>query len=165
MNACLIYGYAQKVDGSLDYQTMARCDVGAALFVREKIQMIFLTVEIGKGGVLMAEAMKEYLLHSCNKIMPSHVVIVPFGRNTAGETDALLAHAPFEVIERVYVVLTWYHIPRILFLWWVRGRMPRAGISWYGAHFVDVIIEPAKMFNSILRPRSSAKCALPKTAN
>jgi hypothetical protein len=155
----LIYGYAQQEDGSLDYQTMARCDVGAALFARKKVSRIFLTVEIGKAGVSMAEAMKEHLLRSHNEMMPSNVVILPFGRNTAGETDALLAYPPFEEFKRVYVVSTWYHIPRILYLWWVRGRMPRPAIAWRGAHWIDVFVEPLKMMNSLLRPRSSAKLA------
>ncbi len=136
---------------------MARCDVGATLYAYEKVQRIFLTVEISKGGVSMACAMKEYLCR-CHDIVPGDVVIFLEGRNTAGETDAFLSRTRIEIdLKKIYVVSTWYHIPRILFLWWVRRRMPQPAISWRGAHMGDMAIEPLKMANAILRPFRSAK--------
>jgi len=158
LNTCLIYGYAQLKDGTLDAQTKARCDVAARLYGKDKIEMIFLTVEVSKAGVPMAEAMKDYL--RSEGVFGDDIVIFRHGRNTAGETDAFLSITASGDRRSVYVVSTWYHIPRILYLWWVRGVIPRTGISWRKAHLADLLIEPLKMLNAILRPRKSAKVVL-----
>ena len=158
MVLCLVYGYGQKSDGRIDEQTQARCEKVLDLYKRNKIDRIFITVAARKNGIRMADDMANHF--SYKGIPQKSVLVFPFGRNTAGETDVFL-----KIVRRLYgkfgyrvvVVSTWYHIPRIWWLWLVRRRPIRVGISWRHVHWADLKIEPLKLLNALLRPIKSSK--------
>ncbi len=163
----LVYGYGQEADGSLNPQTTARCEVAAQLFRRRRIHAICLTVSAQKANHLMADGMRACLI---DRAVPNDAILVdPRGGNTAGETDCCLEIMEREVAANpqlnvtmadveIIPISTWYHLPRIWWLWLWRGRLIRRfGISWRHAHWADLKIEPFKFLNALLRPRRSAK--------
>jgi hypothetical protein len=50
------------------------------------------------------------------------------------------------------VVSTWYHLPRIYFLWLVQGRLVKGAASWRDASWIDLLLEPLKLIISLLFP-------------
>lgn len=156
MDIALIFGYGQKKDGSIDEQTMDRCQKAIRMYHDGRIKKIFLTVSATKNGTSMAEAMKRFMTRQ--GVYNRDVVIEPFGANTAGELDTFLSIVPTR--EKLLFISTWYHIPRII--WLASWRLPQSkfsvGVAWRHAHFrVDILMEFLKIANAVLRPRSSSK--------
>lgn len=152
----LVYGYGQKANGSIDEQTEGRCEKALELYRQGKIQKIFLTVSAGKNGKLMAEEMKRFILGRL--LYPTeNILVAPCGGNTAGETDVLLRQVIHQGEFRVIPISTWYHLPRIWWLWLCRGYLVWPRASWRAAHWADLRIEPLKMLNALLRPYRSSK--------
>ncbi len=152
---CLICGYGQKADGSLSDQTRDRCNRALDLYLQRIVYRIIITVSAEKSGKRMADAMRDYLISRA--VRPEDIKIDPRGGNTAGEIDVFLEVIKKEVHVGIMVVSTWYHIPRIWWLCFVRGHRTKCGIAWKYASWADLRIEPLKIANSILRPFRSAK--------
>ncbi len=154
----LVYGYGQLCNGRIDGQTTGRCEKALELYRKGKIQKIFITVSAKKRGIYMGQGMKQFFLDQ--KVPEVDIVFEPIGRNTAGETDAFLTLARYHnnyKTPRAIAVSTWYHTPRIWWLWLTRMKFVKVGISWKEAHWADLRIEPVKMLNALLRPHSSSK--------
>ena len=156
MYPALIFGYGQLADGSLDAQTRYRCRKAVELYQAGKIKVVFLTVAASKTGVLMAEAMRDFLVSQ--GVDREAIGLIPQGCNTAGEMDVFLQGLTKDT--PVVFISTWYHIPRIVWLalWRLPWRRIRIGVSWRHAHFrADVLVEFAKLAKAFLWPRRSAK--------
>lgn len=156
MRSALVFGYGQKKDGWIDAQTEDRCSKAALLYCLGKIQMIHLTVSASKNDQPMTYGMRVFLEHM--GVPTKSIVIDRRGRNTAGELDIFLTHILPK--ERVVLISTWYHIPRILWLtlWRISPRRVTVGIAWRHAHFKgDVLKEFLKFTNAVFRPFKSSK--------
>lgn len=148
----LVYGYGQNEDGTIDEQTRERCIIAFRLYNRNRIHRIFITVSASKNGKLMAEEMGSFFL-ACG--VPSRDLRIDLrGGNTAGETDVCLTLAG---TTPVIPISTWYHVPRIWWLWLCRGYITFPRASWKAAHWADLKIEPLKLLNALFRPRRSSK--------
>jgi hypothetical protein len=149
-----VYGYDQKADGSLVKQTIERCQVGLDLLERGDVEKIYITVGSILAGKHMGAEMRQWLIDG--GAGEDQVCFVPAGFNTAGETDALL-----EIIRgqdvHVVPVTTWYHVPRMIWIWLVRKKIVYPAISWHAANRSDLFLEPLKIINAVLRPWSSSK--------
>lgn len=160
MNICLVYGYGQLADGALDAQTKARCRRTLTLFQKKRISNILITVGMKKQNRFMGEEMQNFFLQ--HDVPQKHIFFSPKGCNTAGETDECIAlmHTFFPNTNvSVVVVSSWYHLPRIFYLWLARGYVVACFASYRATHLKDLLIEPLKMINAILFPFSSAKIA------
>ena len=150
----LVFAYGQNDDGSIDKQTEARCETAVELCVSGYVDKVYLTCGVSKNGRQMVDEMAAYL-KKCG-VWPQDIIVDPRGFNTAGEIDAFLKLAADD--EVVTAVSSWYHLPRIWFLFWIRGQTVRAAASCGGVKYSDYLLwEPLKMINAVLRPFSSAK--------
>jgi uncharacterized SAM-binding protein YcdF (DUF218 family) len=156
----LVFGYAQKEDGSLDDQTKDRCLKGAELYKKGKVGKIYLTVSAEKSGKAMADEMANFI--QGQGIARRDIHIIRQGGNTAGEMDVFLTDllVNYGRIREIFFVSSWYHIPRIV--WLASRRMLWKNFSikvaWSHVHFVgDFLMEFAKMANALLWPIKSAK--------
>lgn len=158
MTLGLVYGYGQLKDGQIDGQTTERCRKALNLYESGKIQRIYITVSAEKNGIRMGQGMKQFFLD--HSVPEEHVIFDPRGGNTAGETDVFLSLAKDHVNGESFKAIpisTWYHIPRIWWLWLSRKRLVSVGISWNEAHWADLRIEPVKLAYALLRPHRSSK--------
>lgn len=155
--AGLVYGYGQLKNGDLDNQTRARCEKALRLYKSRRITKIYITVGAHKNWVLMGQKMREYFLAS--GVTQCDAIFSPLGHNTAGETDGCLLLIVKK--EKIIAISSWYHLPRIWFLWLVRGRWVHLAGSCEGVKATDLFWEPLKIANSILRPISSSKINAP----
>lgn len=161
MEPIIVYSYQQNPDGSMDPQTRSRCQRALALYqdlFRLKRQGKLCIVNgVKKNDILLAEEMRKFFLAES---VPNEAIIVsPHGLNTAGETDTCILILCEQLIRprAVHVVSSWYHIPRILFLWRVRGWNVVGSSSYDGIRIIDLLLEPLKFLNSFIRPFASAK--------
>lgn len=161
LSVCLLHTYKDVVaNGCIDRQTKSRCQRAAQLWKERKIEKIFITGVVPPFGKEAGTRTKEYLIE-CG-VPREHIVLEPRGLNTGGEISIFLeiigTYFPSENIE-VVSVSTWYHVPRIRFLWDMCGWRLKARTlaSWGGTNLTDVLIEPLKILNALLRPYSSAK--------
>lgn len=160
MKTALVFGYGQTKDGEIDKQTKNRCEKAIQLYRDEKILKVYLTVSASKNGIYMAEAMRRFLIN--NGIKERDIISEKRGGNTAGELDIFLSLVPRR--EKLVLVSTWYHIPRIAWLaiWRIPPTRFCLGVAWRYAHFkADVLKEFLKIANAILRPKSSSKTIPP----
>lgn len=154
----LVFGYGQKRDGSLSDQTADRCLKAIELYRRGMVSAIYLTVSAIKAGVSMASAMEGFLTEKI--VFRVGIVICRTGENTAGELDVFLKM--ISPGEKFILVSTWYHLPRIVWLALWRGKVwPwhfSLGVAWRHASLKgDLLVEPLKMANAVLRPLKSSK--------
>lgn len=155
----MLYGYGQLANGELDAQSIGRCKKALELYNDEKIDKVCITVGVRKNGRSMGRKMKEWLT-SHGGLTNVDIILSPRGLNTAGETMvcwAILGDPQEQAKVTITAISSWYHLPRIWLLWLWRGRMVRLAASYEGIHLKDILIEPLKLLNSTLRPRSSAK--------
>jgi vancomycin permeability regulator SanA len=128
------------------------------LYHRGKVDKVAITVSAKKVGIPMGVMMDDFLMDE--GVRERDILVDLRGGNTAGETDVFLRLAERHFGRRGFrpvAVSTWYHIPRIVWLWLVRGWIPRVGISWREAHWADLRIEPFKILKSLLHPLRSSK--------
>lgn len=157
-NVALVFAYGQKADGSLDSQSEARCKQAIKLYKEEKVGKLYFTCAVDKYGFRMAVQMAR----SCIRQDVSGddcVVSEHGGNNTAGEIDTCLALLRRK--DKVTAVSSWYHLPRIWFLFAVRGRLVKLSPSFGGVTLSDLLIEPLKIANAVLRPFRSSKICNP----
>ncbi|MEK7192114.1 MAG: ElyC/SanA/YdcF family protein [Patescibacteria group bacterium] len=155
----LVYGHGQQADGEINAQTKARCTTALKLYKHCKIDRICVTAGVEKNGVSMAKKMAAYFLK--NGVPVKHLWVRCWGYNTAGETDAcyiILNKEDDERIAGITAISSWYHLPRIWFLWKVRNYGYRVSLAPSRSSSIkDLFIEPLKIVNSILRPFRSTK--------
>lgn len=147
MNIGIVYGYGLTKSGELDAQTAGRCQAGAKLYRAGRIHRICITVGVQRNGVAMGDKMVACLVQS--GVPERKINFLPHGFNTAGETDACLAM--IEKRDNITAISSWYHLFRIWLLWLTRGRIVRLVGSYAGVHKKDLVIEPVKLVNSVLR--------------
>jgi vancomycin permeability regulator SanA len=150
----LVYGYGQAKDGSLVEQTIERCHIALDLLERGEVEKIYITTGSIQTRKYMGAEMQRWLIDGGAE--EDQVCFVPAGFNTAGETDALLQVLKYQQVK-VVPVTTWYHAPRMCWTWLVRGKIIWPAVSWHAANLSDLLLEPLKIINAILRPWSSSK--------
>jgi|GEM_PF-2795152 len=151
MNICLVYNYSQLEDGSIDPQTEKRCSIALGLYRQFRVQKMVITVAGGKNGVLSGEAMRMYFVK--NGVKETDIYFEPLATNTAMETDAAIGLLERKLPGQSYYIVpvtTWYHAPRVMLLWLVRGYMVNVYYSYARAKWVDVRNEPVKFVKTII---------------
>lgn len=150
----LVFAYGQKEDSSLREQTITRCQQALKLYKEKIVEKICLTCAIANNGVSMAEQMADYLI---KRGIPKSDCLMSCGGgyNTAGEIDACLSLLKSE--DGIFSVSSWYHVPRIWFLFAVRGRFVKLRPCFGGVILSDLLLEPLKIANALIRPFSSSK--------
>ena len=72
------------------------------------------------------------------------------GLGTLAETDAMVGVLPAYQTEEVWVVTSWYHLPRVMFLWLLQGKVVRpVGVWWLTPKIL--VREPLAWLSTILR--------------
>ncbi len=154
MRICHVMAYGQAADGSLCPQTISRCNVAAGLYRRGKVHMVYLTCADLKNGKSIAREMALYLV--VNGVPVSQIRFILAGSNTAGEIEGctyLLLKG-----DTVTAVTSWYHMPRVMYLWLWRLKIVRPAIAFGHVQFYgDFLKEFVKFANSFLNPRRSAR--------
>lgn len=149
----LVFAYGLNSDGELNKQGAARCAAAFQLYRRKKVEKIIITCATEVNGVYIGDKMFH---HFSERGVSAYDVLGCFrGYNTAGEIDG--CQEMIQKTDEVTAVSSWYHLPRIWFLWLVRGRLVKLAVSFDGVVMGDLLIEPLKMVNSMLRPFSSSK--------
>lgn len=146
----------------MDRQSRARCEKALEVYRAKRVffadAKICITVAVATNGVLLGEKMREYFLKE--GLPPDDIFYSPQGFNTAGETDScrfLLRKKLFREQCSIIAVSSWYHIPRIYCVWLTRGCRVTGVSSWRGTRFVDLLLEPLKIANFLLRPFASSR--------
>ena len=148
----LVFGYGH--DGNLNYQTECRCQQALQLYNGRIVRKIYLTCAIvDQNGTSLASQMACYFYeHSVSTL---DCIVSPRSYNTAGEIDAFLALLQEE--DDIVAVSSWYHLPRIWLLFAMRQHLVKRSASYGGARLRDILVEPIKIANALLRPFRSAK--------
>lgn len=145
-----VLAYQQFENGSLVPQTKARCEAAAICYHNGRINRITITAGISRGGILIADAMKKYFEETLD-VHPDDILISNFGANTATEIEAVwLFHLGPN--DQVIAISSWYHLPRIWWLYRARGIRAKLVSAWGGVSIIDIALEPLKILNNILRP-------------
>lgn len=141
---CLVLGYGQQDNGEIDEQTKGRCWAASELY-RNTVGRLYITTACEKAGMKMANDMKRALIKF--GVHEGDIIVQPSATNTTGEIQVFLS-----LVERnreVYAVSSWYHIPRIVWLFATRGRLVGVGWTWV-CSWADLKIEPIKLLKDIL---------------
>ncbi len=145
-----LFAYKQDDDGTLVPQSVSRCLAAAAAYHRGTLNRIAITADISRGGISIADAMKQWLEE--HDVDPCDVVINRFGAaNTTAEVEAAILFCVGSK-DQVVSISSWYHLPRIWWLYRVRGIRTRLVPTWGGTSLLDIILEPLKLLNNLLRP-------------
>lgn len=141
---CLVLAYGQDNLGGLVSQTKARCDVATRLSKEGRINIIYLTCACEKANKGMAWEMKNYLE---NQGVEEIIILRPRGLNTAGE----ITHFLHQILkgEKLWVVSSWYHIPRVVWIFLTHGQLVRPVWTW-ACSWPDIWVEPVKLFKDVL---------------
>ena len=150
----LLFGYGQYPNGELLPQTRSRCEKAGDLYKDKKVDEICIACFVMSADqISMGAKMKECLME--NGIPETAIRMSLKGKNTAGEIDTFLKMIPRD--SKIYGVSSLYHLPRIWFLFATRkvsatliGTMEHTNTS-------DIIFEPLKFVNALLRPFSWSK--------
>lgn len=137
----------------IDEEAKARCRKAASLYALGKVQKLYITAATKQGKspmhMAMTECLKNYGVH------PDDIIVLPKGCVTAGEIDVCISL--MEDSDRVISISSWYHLPRVWFLWLTRGKI--AGVTaaefYKGVKARDLLMEPLKFLFHILRPKWS----------
>lgn len=149
---CLVHGADQYPDGRINEETKARCNKAVKLYRKGKVNRLFITCYSEKSNMSLAEGMNQYLLSQ--GIPKEHIYIDPRGKNTAGEIDIFLSLAGKG--KRLADVSSWYHVPRIFLIYFLRGRMIRCYASFRHTKLRDIIHEPRAIREELRLRRKSA---------
>jgi vancomycin permeability regulator SanA len=145
-----LFAYQQNDDGTLVPQSAARCLAAAIAYHNGRMNRIAITADISRGGTSIADAMKQWLVE--HDVDPRDVVINHFGSaNTTTEIEAALLFC-IGPDDQVVAISSWYHLPRIWWLYRVRGIRARLVPAWGGTSLMDIILEPLKLLNNVFRP-------------
>jgi hypothetical protein len=93
----------------------------------------------------MGQKMVDYLISL--GVRKKDIIFSPRGLNTAGEIATFIKIAPLQ--DTLWVVSSWYHLPRILWLFWVRGRLVWPACAWCHS-WADLRVEPLKLLKDIV---------------
>lgn len=148
-----IYAHVGSSFEIVDRQTQHRCNRALIAHHQYPSLPILIAVAIKKKGGWVGEAMKKYLV---DRGVPSQQIIFePSGYTTIGETNTFISimrqHHPQQP-SPIIVVSTWYHLPRICWLWLVRGRLVKVAAAQQGASLIDIVLEPAKLLINLFLP-------------
>ena len=150
----LVFGYGQKANGGLVPQTIARCDKAAEIYRQGSVEILYMTCAVYSANkVSMCEKMKDRLVEQ--GVPDSAIRIVPRGTNTAGEIDTFLKNISSN--DTIIAISSTYHLPRIWFLFLTRGVLPKLAGTMDHTNRGDILLEPVKFLNAILRPFSWSK--------
>ena len=141
---CLVLAYGQDETGALAPQTRDRCLVAASLYRKGKVSELYLACACGSANRSMATEMKLCLQSA--GVENKDIKVLPFGLNTTGEIDIFLESTPN---RKRYVVSSWYHIPRVLWLFATKNSRVCLAWTWTCAPY-DLLIEPVKLAKDII---------------
>jgi hypothetical protein len=158
----MVYGYNQTADGEMDRQSHARCKKALEIYRMKRAffidAKICITVAVAQNGILLCDKMREYFLKA--NVPLDDMYCFPNGYNTTGETDScrsILRQKLFQERYSIIAVSSWYHIPRIYCVWLTRGYRITGASSWKETRLIDVVLEPLKIANFLLRPFASSR--------
>ena len=154
MNVALVFGHKQLPNGAASEQLMRRCERAIALQKSGVVDAVYVLAGVERCGVSMGREMELILL---SRGVPRDKVICSFtARNTVQEVDGflrLISASTQRSRHRLFAVSSWYHLPRILWLFWVRGRFVnlraarRGGVS-----KLDLVLEVVKFLYNLADP-------------
>ncbi len=146
----LVHAWDRNRAGRMNPQTRARCERAAELFAAGRLARLLVTVASWTSGAGLAEAMREALLAA--GVPEAAVAVDPCGFHTVGEI--LVAERLLAPGDRVVSISGRYHLPRIRWLWHLRGRSVEVEAAGEG-DWLDVLIEVPKYPLSWIRLLSS----------
>jgi len=148
-----VYAHVGSSLETVDRQTQLRCDQAIIAHRQHPYLPILIATAAKKNREWVGESMKNYLVE--RGIPVGQIFFKPGGHTTVDETDAFLSlvcqHSS-QSASRIIVVSTWYHLPRICWLWLARKRLVKMAIAWKGSSLSDLILEPAKLLINLLLP-------------
>lgn len=152
---CCVYAHAVSGPNVLDGQTKERCRVVSALYHRDPRlnHYILIATAVKQEEKWVGEAMKNHL--TGQGVPAKQIIFQPSGYTTIDETNAFLTiirQCCLQPSAPIIVISTWYHLPRIWWLWLVRGKAVKIAASWKGASFIDLLLEPFKLLINLFLP-------------
>ena len=145
MRVGLLHLHYRDDSGVLDEQCKARANKAVSLLRKGKIDQIYFTVPKKRGDEL-AHAMCLYLTGA--RVPRKKIVIAACGGNTLGEIESCAARLARG--DSVVSISSWYHLPRILCIWLLRGRLVNLAAS-AGGNFIDIALEPFKFGYALVK--------------
>lgn len=151
---------------SLGIETTNRCLAALKCFQKNLNSIVLVAAgsnPLDKSSPLQSQLMRDFLI---TKGIPSnHVVICGEAQSTIEEIEAmakLLNNQFKESASEIYVVSSWYHLPRILFWWQRQTHLEVHPVSTWEFSFYSfkrAILEPFKFILPFLKlpPRFQEK--------
>lgn len=166
----LLHAYDQNADGLPDIESRARAKKAAQVYQRlvqqqgKKVGKVGLVVSYCgiRSGRRFVDTMADFLVS--HGVARQDIIKAPFGQNTAGEIDSCIAfilrdYWPYVSFQRkdwrVVSVSSFYHLPRVWYLWFRRGWRPGVVGSFQAVHYGSVLKEVLKIGHSLVRPFAS----------
>lgn len=149
----LLHGHDRSRKGTLNRQTIQRCKKAVELYKKGAIGKIAITIRSRNPLANLAWEMRHFLITS--GIPESDIIVRAEGDDTVGEVLACMLC----VSERdgVVSISSWYHIPRVWFIWkMICGRRVNLAPS-RGGDWLDVSLEILAFPVSFLRFRKKSR--------
>lgn len=129
---CFIYAHALMEDGSLDWQSVKRCEIAARLFAEGKVDYFLIATSEKKGDKQAAYEMRCVLMKY--RVPLKNIHAYDGSPTTIAETRIFIGHLlklkKEGVVVSPIVVTSMHHVPRVKSMW--------KHFLWTAAEFIGV---------------------------
>lgn len=140
---------------SIGSETVNRCLAALKFFQKNPDSIILMAAGpnlLDKASPLHCQLMYDFLI--AKGVPPQQAIICGSAQSTTEEIEAMANYQCKELVSEIYVVSSWYHLPRILFLWQQKKHIKTYPVPAWDFSFYSLkraALEPLKFILPFLK--------------